>query len=292
MKLIYNVQEISYNNYHINDILQKELKISNRLLAFLLKNNLIFCNDVVCDGISCDTRNLAQIGDIITVSLDYSEDNSNIIATNMPLDIIYEDDWMLILNKPSGIAIHPSLLHYNDSISNGVRYYFDKIELQKKIRPVNRLDFHTSGLVVFAKCAYIHEHLSLQMQNNTFSKNYLALVHGKLPHLNGTIDLPISRKQGSIIERCINFDNGQKAITNYEVIRYIEDTDCTLIKCHLITGRTHQIRVHFSSIGHPLVGDSLYGNDNGGQYLHCYCLTFIHPVTKQCLKFIKKDVTF
>ena len=204
----------------------------------------------------------------------------------MDLDIIYEDEWLIIINKPAGIAIHPSLLHYTNSLSNGVRYYFDSINLKKKIRPVNRLDLNTSGLVIFAKCSYIHDMLSLQMQDGSFKKTYLALIHGKLESKKGVIDLPIARRSGSIIERCVDFENGKKSITEYEVIKYIKEDKNSLVKCNLLTGRTHQIRVHFSYIGHPLVGDTLYGIDDGfnGQKLDCCLLEFIHPITKKVLK--------
>ncbi len=163
------------NSYSVNDILKNNLNISNRLLHFLIINHLIFLN-----GNICDTRTVVKYNDVISIDFSYSEDNSNIVPSKMDLNIIYEDDWLLIVNKPSGIAVHPSMLHYEDSLSNGIRSYFDKIGLKKKIRPVNRLDFNTSGLVIFAKCAYIHENLSRQMQDGTFSKMYLALVYGKL----------------------------------------------------------------------------------------------------------------
>ncbi len=278
MELQYLVKEPC----RISDILQKNFNMSHRLLTFLIKSQLIYRNGTVCD-----TRDLAQPGDSITIFLGYAEDTSNIIPTQIHLEILYEDDWMLVLLKPSGISIHPSMLHYTDSLSNGVRYYFDQIGLPKKIRPVNRLDFYTSGLVIFAKCAYIHEQLSWQMQQHSFEKDYLAMVHGHLAEPEGTIQLPIARKNNSIIERCVDFEHGQTAITTYQVVHYLENSDMTLVRCHLLTGRTHQIRVHFSSIGHPLVGDSLYGNDvcDTGQMLHCTSLSFTHPVTKKHLHF-------
>lgn len=267
------------NSYSVNDFLKDVLEISNRLLHFLIVNNLVFLN-----GKPCDTRTFINLDDSISIDFGYLEDNSNIVPCKMDLDIQYEDSWLLIVNKPSGVAIHPSILHYDDSLSNGVKYYFDKIGLKKKIRPVNRLDFNTSGLVIFAKCSYIHENLSKQMQNGEFSKMYLALVKGNLNKKQGVINLPIGRKDGSIIERCIDFKNGQNAITKYEVLKFFENKNCSLVKCQLITGRTHQIRVHFSAISHPLIGDSLYNDDfknlndnNNGQMLHCYFLKFKHP---------------
>ena len=281
MNIEYIVKNIPFENYTINDILLNDINLSKRLLKFLINNRLVLCNNSICN-----TNTYVKINDVITVFLDYEEDNSNIVPINMDLDIVYQDDWLLIINKPSGIAIHPSILHYSDSLSNGVRYYFDSINLKKKIRPVNRLDFNTSGLVIFAKCSYIHDMLSLQMQNGSFKKTYLALIHGKLESKKGVIDLPIARRSGSIIERCVDFENGKKSITEYEVIKYIKEDKNSLVKCNLLTGRTHQIRVHFSYIGHPLVGDTLYGIDDGfnGQKLDCCLLEFIHPITKKVLK--------
>ena len=120
---------------------------------------MIFLNSTVCD-----TRSNVEIGDKLIVNLNYNEDNSNIVPKEMALDIIYEDEWLLVINKPPVVAIHPSILHFDNSLSNGVRFYFDKIGLNKKIRPINRLDKDTSGLVIFAKCEYIQESLSLQMK--------------------------------------------------------------------------------------------------------------------------------
>ena len=277
MILEYKVTE---PNKTINQILKTKLHISSRLLYKLINKKNIYLNDKVCD-----TRDIASIGDYLSVDLSYDEDNSNIVPTKMDLEIIYEDEAMLILNKPSGVSTHPSILHFEDSLSNGVKYYFDSIGLHKKIRPVNRLDLHTSGLIIFAKNEYIQECLIQQMENNSFKKEYHAIVIGHLENKKGTIDKPIARKQNSIIERCID-ENGKRAITHYEVIEEYENS--SLIKCILETGRTHQIRVHFASIGHPLLGDSLYGEKSDlidGQALTCTKLSFIHPVSKKNVEF-------
>jgi 23S rRNA pseudouridine1911/1915/1917 synthase len=272
--------EIKNNTQTINSTLQNELKISSRLLYKLIKLNKIELNHK-----PCDTRKTGTFGDTITINFDYKEDNSNIIPTKMNLNIIFEDDWLLVVNKPAGIAIHPSVLHYSDSLCNGIKFYFDKIGLKKKIRPVNRLDLNTSGLVVFAKCEYIQECLINQMKNNQFKKEYLAVCNGFFDKKSGTINLPIARKENSIIERCIS-ENGQPAITHYEVLK--EFDNYSLVKCSLETGRTHQIRVHMSAIGHPLLGDSLYGSISdliNRQALHCFNLQFIHPVYNNDLNF-------
>ena len=278
MKLIYKIEQ---KNCTLNNILQNNLKISSRLLYKLIKNNCISLN-----GKECDTRNIASPNDIITINFDYSEDNSNIVPTEMDLNIVFEDDWLLIVNKPAGIATHPSVLHFSDSLCNGVRFYFDSIGLKKKVRPVNRLDLNTSGLVVFAKCEYIQECLIFQMKSNVFKKDYLAICDGIFEDKVGVIDLPIARKENSIIERCISED-GQISITHYEVLK--EFDNFSLVKCSLETGRTHQIRVHMSNVGHHLIGDSLYGTDSNlieRQALHCYHICFSHPIFKNNLDFV------
>ncbi len=174
MELKYTVKE---NNIYkkVQDVLIKEFELSNRLLTKLIKNKNIYLNNKITD-----TRAKININDIITVNLDIEEDNSNVVSTKMELDIIYEDEWFIIINKPPGIAIHPSCMHYKTSLSNGIKYHFDKIGLHKKIRPVTRLDFNTSGLCIFAKCEYIQEQFSKQMAENTFKKEYLCIAEGIL----------------------------------------------------------------------------------------------------------------
>lgn len=272
---------------NINQILVGKFNLSTRLINKLIKNKKITVN-----GSFLDTRNVPNIGDKIIIDFSYEEDNSNIVPKEISLNILYEDEWMLVINKPSGIAVHPSILHFNDSLSNGVRFYFDKIGLKKKIRPVNRLDLNTSGVIIFAKCEYIQEELSKQMQKNIFKKEYLCIVNGIFPSDKklGTINLPIARKNGSIIERCISKD-GQKSITHYEVLKEFKDKNYSLVKCLLETGRTHQIRVHMKEVSHPLLGDTLYGTSSNlinRQALHSYMVSFIHPVTKKEMKIVAK----
>ena len=284
MILSYKVEQ---ENLTINYILKQKLGVSSNLFSRLINKKLVTVNNQ-----TCDTRDFVHIDDIININLDYSEDNSNIIPTKMHLDIIYEDEAFIIINKPAGIAVHPSFSHFDNTLSNGLRFYYDQINLNKKIRPVNRLDLNTSGLILFAKNEYIQESLIKQMSTNTFKKEYLAVVCGKLPVNEGTINKPIARKSNSIIERCIS-PNGKQAITHFKVLK--EYDSFSLVNCILETGRTHQIRVHFASINHPLLGDDLYGvksNLINGQALACYKLSFFHPVSKKYISFKLPDYPF
>ena len=175
------------------------------------------------------------------------------------------------------------MLHYENSLSNGIKYYFDKIGLKKKIRPVNRLDKDTSGIVIFAKNEYIQECLVKQMKKNVFSKEYLAICEGIFEKRSGTITAPIARKENSIIERCVKED-GDISITHYNVLKINSSYNYSIVKLLLETGRTHQIRVHLSHIGHPILGDTLYGNGStkiNRQALHALKVSFVHPISKK-----------
>lgn len=273
--------ELKYKNSNSNykkvlDVLKLEFSMSDRLILKLKKSMKIYLN-----GNVSYVWTPISIGDIICVLIDFDEDNSNIVPTHINLDILYEDDALLIVNKPSSMPVHPSNLHYTDSISNGVKYYFDSIGLNKKIRPINRLDKDTTGIVLFAKNEYIQECLVKQMKSKTFVKEYIAVLDGILSENKGTICAPITRKENSIIERVVS-ENGDTAITHFEVLKTL--SNISLVKFTLETGRTHQIRVHSKYIGHPIIGDTLYGTPSpliSRQALHAYKVSFIHPLTKK-----------
>lgn len=275
MNLSYQIdKDEHYDN--VLHVLKEQFLLSDRLITKLKKANKIYLNDL-----QTYTKKSVPVGDTVSVLIDFEEDNSNIVASNIPLNIIYEDDYLLVINKPANIAIHPSILHFDNSLSNGVKFYFDKLGLKKKIRIVNRLDRNTSGIVVFAKNEYIQECLIKQMKTKELKKEYLAIAKGVLESKSGTLNFPIARKEGSIIERTVSSD-GDSAITHYDVVK--EFNNLSLVHIVLETGRTHQIRVHFSYIGHPILGDTLYGSPPkliNRQALHSYKLTFIHPVTKK-----------
>ena len=275
MHLNYTVQ----NEINIRQVLREHFGISNRLLLKLKQNKKIYLNN--SNNIYLDMS--VKENDLIKINLDFEEDNSNIVPVKMNLTILYEDDSLLIIDKPPHISVHPSLNHYENSLSNGVKYYFDSINLHRLIRPINRLDKDTSGLVMFAKNEYIQSRLT------NYTKEYIAIVIGKLEG-KGIIYKPIKRKVDSIIERCVD-ENGEKAITEYKVLKNlnIDGKDLSEVKCILHTGKTHQIRVHMASINHPILGDTLYGKESNlidRQALHAFRIKFIHPITKKEIEVI------
>lgn len=273
MILKYINSENKFNN--IKEVAKKHFHMSDKLIAKLKNKKLIFLN-----GVLAKINSLININDVIEFHLNYEETSDNIIPLDKPLDIVFEDDYLLVVNKPPFMAVHPSMNHYSNSLSNVVKHYFNSINLHKKIRPVNRLDKDTSGLVVFAKNEYIQECLIYQMKTKEFNKKYLAILNGILENKSGIINAPIARKPGSIIEREINFETGQNAITYFKVIN--EKESFSLVEFELETGRTHQIRVHSKYMSHPILGDSLYGTKStliNRQALHAYKISFIHPVT-------------
>lgn len=256
----------------ISHILRDKLNISARLLNKLKMNEKIIVNSK-----PVFSSYIVHSGDDVTVKIDFEEED-NIEAQRMKLDVLYEDDFLLAVNKPAGIVVHPSSYHPNNTLANGVKYYLNN---KKKIRAINRLDKDTSGIVLFAKNEYIQE---LMIQDKTIEKEYLAIVTGILKEKQGTINKPIARKDGSIMEREVNEEGGQIAITHYDVLKEFTDLDLSLIHVKLETGRTHQIRVHFTYLGNSILGDTLYGFETkliNRQALHAWMLSFIHPITKE-----------
>lgn len=218
-------------------------------------------------------------GDHFRVRLLETVDSDGIVPVSMPLSILYEDEDILVINKPADMPVHPSIGNYTNTLANGVAAYLDAKDEHSPFRCINRLDRDTSGALILAKNAFSAAVLSTQMRNRQIGRTYLAVVEGITPP-NGTISAPISRVDDSVIERHVDFLHGEPAVTHYE--RLETKNEHSLLEIHLETGRTHQIRVHMGYIGHPLPADYLYHpvyDCFKRQPLHSLQLEFRHPVT-------------
>ena len=282
MKLEYIVKEKD-NNMFVKDIIKRRLKVSSRLYKDILK-------DIMVNNVFSFATNRVKVGDAVTVNLDNAYDYENIYnkfnVWEYDLDITYEDEYVLCINKEAGIPCHPSAMHQEKTVYNAVINYYIKQNRKVPIHFVNRLDKDTTGVVIIAKHKYIQEMLISQMKDGTFNKKYIAIVYGKMEEKDGIIEKNIKRKEGSIILREVTDDeDGEYAKTGYKVIEYNEEKNYTVVEVKLYTGRTHQIRVHFSSIGHPLLGDELYIKESdikinnpyeyiNRQALHAYEVSF------------------
>lgn len=214
----------------------------------------------------------------------FTNKDFGVVPTYMDLNILYEDDHLLVVNKPAGITTHPNSLEEKNTLANGIAFYLQSKGEYRRIRHIHRLDKDTSGAILFAKHSLIGTILDKQLQERKIKRYYLAIVHGIIKNKKGTIQAPIGRDRHHPTKRRVS-KNGQEAITHYEVLQTDEKNQCTLVECTLDTGKTHQIRVHLSHLGHPLVGDLLYGGKGNKQRqaLHAYKLELIHPFTMEHL---------
>lgn len=274
--ITYNVQ----TSESVKNILKSKLKMSERLIRKIKLNDKL-----TCDGRCLKINDTVEAGNVLTIDLNFEEESENIDSVEMPLDILYEDEWLIIINKPANMVVHPSVLHRTDSLASAVKFYLESKNEKIKMRFANRIDKDTTGIVIFAKSEYIQEALVAQMKDGTLIKEYRAIVEGVLEGI-GTIDKPIKRQEGSIMIRIVS-DDGERAVTHYEVLQNMKDM--TLVKVILETGRTHQIRVHMKEIGHTLIGDDLYESKSSlinRQALHAYKINFIHPITNEKMEFV------
>lgn len=230
-------------------------------------------------------RTRVKSGDVLHIVLSESEGSKDIIPTSLPLDICYEDEDILVINKPASMPVHPSKRHPCHTLANAVCGYFHAQGIPYTFRCVNRLDRDTTGLVILAKHALSSAILNQAILKRDIHREYLAIADGCVPE-KGTVSAPISRKDSSSVERIIDYEHGEHAVTHYRRISY--ENGYSLLSLYLETGRTHQIRVHMKHIGHPLIGDALYhpeyaniSSDNKikRQALHSYRLQFHHPIT-------------
>lgn len=291
----------------IKDFL-KERGFSGQNLVELKKmKESILLNDV-WEYVTCRVKE----GDKLVIHIREEESSEKIPPVNLPFPIIYEDEDIVVINKPADMPIHPSLNNYENTLGNAAVYYFLKQNKPFVFRCINRLDRDTTGLTILAKHMVSAGILQTEMLNRNIKREYLAIVDGIVEQEEGTIDAPIGRKDGSTIERMIDYEHGERAVTHYRVLGrktisqtsgYREEKNCrkmkdvkaidgkerikkgiTMVALRLETGRTHQIRVHMTSIGHPLLGDFLYNPSDdqmSRQALHAWHLSFIHPITKE-----------
>ena len=231
-----------------------------------------------------------KLDDNIYINDDYTEE-VEIKPENIPLDIVYEDDYLLVVNKKSGMVVHPAVGNYSGTLVNALMYHINKLSsVNGSIRPgiVHRIDADTSGLLLVAKTDEVHNDLASQISNKTVFRKYIALVQGVILEDTATIDAPIGRDKNNRKKMAVTEVNSKNAITHIRVLERLKKA--TLIECVLETGRTHQIRVHLAYINHPVVNDPVYGykkmdDKNFGQMLHASTIGFIHPITKKYLEF-------
>lgn len=260
-----------YSGKTIKEYLINQLSISHRTLVKLKRDSSILLN-----GEAAFVTKKLKTGDKLEIILS-DEESINIVPEAFDLDILYEDDYLIAINKPPNMPVHPTRGHFTGTLANALAYYYMNIGRSIKIRPINRLDKDTSGIVIFAKNPHIQYLMS--KEEFTLSKKYIALVEGMVSKDKDIIDMPIKRESPISIKRIVS-DEGQRAVTVYEVIK--KNEIASLLRIDLITGRTHQIRVHMSHIGHPLYGDELYGGNQqliNRQALHAERLSFVHPIT-------------
>lgn len=242
-------------------------------------------NGILLNGCWARVRDILHKNDILTITLLETDSSDNIVPVPLPLNIIYEDEDLMVINKPGDMPIHPSQNNYENTLANAVAYYFSQQGIPFVYRCINRLDRDTTGLLILAKHMYSASLLSDMVKNRFIHREYIAIADGNVND-EGTIDAPIARVKDSTIEREVNFTDGDFARTHYKCLK--RKNGYSLVSLKLETGRTHQIRVHMKYIGHALLGDFLYNPDYTfmkRQALHSYRLTFTHPITKEKLTF-------
>ena len=241
---------------------------------------------ILVNGVHYYMRQELSKGDHLQVRICETQNSEKIPPTKLPLDIIYEDEDLFVLNKPAGMPIHPSLNNYTNSMANALAYYFQSQGKPFIFRCCNRLDRDTSGLTIVSKHLVSGSILSDMKKYREVHREYLAIARGSVTPSEGTIQAPLGRKEGTIIERTVDWEHGEDAVTHYKVVK--EANGHSLVSLSLETGRTHQIRIHMKYLGYPLIGDYLYNPDMEymtRQALHSHHMEFTHPITGEHMSF-------
>lgn len=272
---------VEKSNERIDKYLVNVLNLSRETIIKMIKDNLILVNNK-----KTKPSYKVKENDLISVK-DVLKKENVLEATKMDLDIVYEDEYLMVINKPSGLVVHPGNGNYNNTLVNGLIYYTKKLSNMEEFRPgiVHRLDKDTSGLMIVAKTDEVHQILADNFKNKEIHREYIALLDGVFPQEKAIIDAPLGRDKVIFDKMSVRSD-GKKAVTHLKVLKRYKDY--TLVNLVLETGRTHQIRVHLSYIGYSVHNDPVYSNKKStefGQFLHSAYLKFMHPITKEILEF-------
>jgi 23S rRNA pseudouridine1911/1915/1917 synthase len=269
----------------LDKFLSENTEYSREYIQKLIENHLVKVNEKE----EKPSYKVNVNDNIIIHDEEYIEDN-NITPTKMELNIVYEDKDIMVINKPSGLVVHPGSGNYNNTLVNGLMYYTNNLsDVGGEARPgiVHRIDKDTSGLLLIAKSNKAHEILAEDFKEKRVKREYIALLNGVFKEGSATIDAPIGRDKKNREKMAVTADNSKHAVTHMKVLKRYKKY--TLVSCVLDTGRTHQIRVHMAYIGYPVHNDPVYSKDNAtdfGQFLHSYKMNFIHPITKKEMEFI------
>ena len=266
----------------VDTLLKKHLNLSGTVVRRIKW----LPDGILVDGVRVNTRFCPQAGQVLSVRLDDPERRSGIVPAPGPLDILYEDGDMVVLNKAPGVSVHPGPGHFDDTVGNFLLWHYDLEREKADFHPVHRLDRGTSGLLAVAKHAHAQEVLKRQLHTGAFRREYLAVCLGRPEPSDGVVDAPLGPRPGSLMEQMVRPD-GKAARTRYETMEV--RGELALLRLELDTGRTHQIRVHLAHLGHPLLGDFLYGEEDktliGRPALHSWKLSLRHPITGEELNF-------
>lgn len=273
MKYYYQVKEAEAG-FNVERILRQSLGFSRGMVRKLKRTD----DGVLVNGQDFYLNRPVREGDILRIDL-HSDKVTAVLPQPIPIDIVYEDEHLLVVNKPYHMLVHPLKREPENTLANAVLYHYLENHVEPVFRPVTRLDRDTSGLVVVAKHAHAGHRLTSHLVAGELQREYLAVVHGLLTRTEGVFDLPLARCPVCLIRQAVQ-PGGKRAVTHYQVEKYLADS--TLVKLRLETGRTHQIRAHMRHAGHPLVGDTLYGGREAGinrQALHCWRICLPHPMS-------------